>query len=592
MGYSCIGEGPRSAPNPPPSYILDLTMRFPLLAVLLGACSLASAQEFVVPQGMENTHTGNTTLIWRSTAFRFQMLYDTTHFVGQGLDHPIAIQRLRFRPINGAVDPGGQVYQGVTVQMSSSPSDYDTMSSTFANNVGADVVTVFQGDVTLLPAAGGTPNDYYVDIALTTPFVYNATQGLDLCVDVTAPNAPTASVPNTAASNNRTLHFARRLSSASPGAATGALSDFAAVIRMDYTIPPGTALAAPYGTGCYDHFVSFYETFAAGALDLGGTANVTSNIGLAPNGLAGGYRVNTGNDVWHAPQSPDLMLGDDAISAPLALPFTFPYPGGSTNSIIVESNGNVWLQPPTHASFLVSAGPDSLLTRGPVLSVFYDDMDPSPVGGGSVHFDVDTVNNKAYVTWVGVPIWIASPPPVRPTNTFQVLLSASGVVEMRYREMDTSLSWTSTTIGFSPGIGNLDPGSRDISATMPFSTRTDQRALSLSADVRPTLGQTVNLVVADMPPSAFVSGIVLSLAQFDPGVSLAGIGMPGCFQYVGLDVTLGISFAVPTFSLPLSIPNDPVWIGTHVFGQALTRAVGVNPLGFVSSNGLDITVGN
>jgi hypothetical protein len=86
-----------------------------LLVALAISSNLAVAQEFVVPQGMENTFAGNTALIWRASAFRFQMLYDTAHFTGQGLNHPIAINRLRFRPIDGAIDPGGQVYQNVTV---------------------------------------------------------------------------------------------------------------------------------------------------------------------------------------------------------------------------------------------------------------------------------------------------------------------------------------------------------------------------------------------------------------------------------------------------------------------------------------------
>jgi hypothetical protein len=477
--------------------------------------------------------------------------------------------------------------------MSSSPSDFDTMSSTFATNVGADAVTVFNGNVTLQPANGGSPNDYYVDILLTTPFVYNAQSGLDLCVDVTAPTAPTVTpVPNTAAASNRTLHFARRLSTATPAAATGALSDFAAVIKMDYTIPAGTALANPYGTGCQDHHVSFYEVFQAGAFDLGGSAGVTDSIRLVTNGLQGGYRVGPANNVWFTPQTPDLVLGDDALSAPQALPFSFPYPGGSTTSIVIESNGNVWLQAPTHTNLLVSSGPAALLSRGPVISAFYDDLDPSPVGGGSVHFDVDAALGKAYITWVDVPIWVATPPPVRPTNTFQVMLTSSGAVELRYQGMDSSLSWTQTTCGFSPGANNRDPGSRDISATMPFNTATDLVPLTLSADPRPVLGANVDLVTTSIPASTFLSVIVMSFTQHDPGLPLAGLGMPDCFQYSGLEVTYAIGFTAPSFSVPVVIPVDPSWIGMHVFCQSASRVPGVNAGGFITSNGLDLHIGS
>ena len=125
------------------------------LAVFASLASLAQAQEVTVPQGFADTNTGNTTLLWRSTAFHFQCVYDVQHFANQNLDHGIEITRLRFRPINGAIDAGGQIYTGVTITLSTSPYDSQTMDTTFTNNVGTDVVTVFNGDVTLLPAAGG-----------------------------------------------------------------------------------------------------------------------------------------------------------------------------------------------------------------------------------------------------------------------------------------------------------------------------------------------------------------------------------------------------------------------------------------------------
>jgi hypothetical protein len=567
------------------------TPRF-LLATLAGLSTFAAAQEFVVPQGMANTYTGNTASIWRSTAFRFQMLYDTTHFVGQGLSHPISINRLRFRPINGATTPGGQVYSNVTIAMSSSPSDYNTMSTTFATNVGADVVTVFNGNVTMLPALGGTPNDYYVDVTLTTPFVYNPETGLDLCVDVTAPTAPSpTTVPNTAASSDRTLHFARRLSTGTPAAATGALSDFAAVIRMDYTIPAGTGLASQYGASCYNNYVSFYENSLAGTFDLGGSVGVTNSIALTPNG-AGGYTVAPGSNQWYAPTSANLALGDDAISAPQALPSTLSYPGGSTSSIVIESNGNVWLQPPTHTSFIVSTGPASLLSRGAVLCPNYDDLDPSATGAGTIHFDVDAVTNVAYATWLGVPTWIATPPPVRPTNTFQVAIFPSGVIEFRYQEMDSTLSWTATMCGFSPGAQNRDPGNRDISATMPFSTATDLIGLTLAANGRPVTGTTPNVVTSNVPGTGF-SALLVNFSAVIPGIELGFLGMPNCYQNVALAgaVTLNLGFTSP-WSQPFGIPNDASYIGANVFFQSVAFVPGVNPMGALSSNGLRFLVGN
>lgn len=566
-------------------------MKSHLLALASAAAlpALAGAQEVVVPEGFANSYTGNTTLLWRSTAFRFQCLYDTTHFINQGLNHPITINRLRFRGLNGIVDPGGQVYTGVTVQLSSSPSDYDTMSTTFATNVGADVVTAYTGDVTLLPMSGGAPNDNYIDIVLTTPFQYNPELGMDLCVDVTAPTAPSATVPNTAAASNRTLHRARRNSTNVPGNATGGLSDFAAAMRIDYTVPPGVARDIRYGVGCYDNHVSFYETFLPGVFDLAGSPGVVNSILLTPN-TGGGYTVTPGSNAWFTPTSANLGLGDDALSAPQPLAFTFSYPGGSTNALIIESNGNVWLGTPTHTSFVAATDPASLLSRGPVISALYSDFDPSATGFGTVHFDEDIANGVAYVTWLGLPNWIATPPPVRGTNTVQAAIYSTGQIELRYQEVDTSLSWTSTIVGFSPGANNRDPGNRDISATMPFSTATDLVGLTLAADTRPVLGRTVNLETSAIPANSLLTVTLLSFSKFDPGLPLAAIGMPGCFQYAGLDVNQGLGFTNPTSSVPFVLPNNMLFAGIALRSQSAAFVPGVNALGALSSNGLELQI--
>jgi hypothetical protein len=298
---------------------------------------------------METSYTGNSGLTWRDTAFRFQMVYDTSHFTNQGLNYPVEITRLRFRAINGTIDAGGQVYSNAVITLSSCPVDHAAITSTFAINIGADVVNVYSGNVTLLPSNGGTPNDDCIDITLTTPFVYNPTLGLDLCLDVTAPTAPSAPVPNFACSNVVATHKAQRNSTGVPTSATGGLSGFAVVLKMDYSIPAGTALWSTYGTGCNNDFISFYEEFPAGTFDLGGTTTTSNTILMLPN-MQGGHDVVAGPPAWYTPTSPDLLLGDDAISAVQPLPFTFAYPGGTTTGIVVESNGNVWLQPPAHTS--------------------------------------------------------------------------------------------------------------------------------------------------------------------------------------------------------------------------------------------------
>lgn len=335
-----------------------------LMAAL--SCSL-SAQVIVAPV----TVTGSNTIQPRSNAFRSQSLYDETHFTDQGIAHPISIHRLRYRAANAIVDPGGQVYPSVTVTLSTSPQDHTTMDGTFANNIGVDAVQVFAGSATTLATSGTSPNDDYIDITLTTPFVYNPEAGQDLCIDLHIATPPSAATPNPAAASVLAVHKVRRLNNNNPNAATGELSPRAPVAKLDYTILFGTALIREYGVGC---------------------------------------------------------------------------------------------NPPT--------------------------------------------------------------------------------------------------------------------------------PLTLSVDARPLLGTTINLQAGDIPAGAVLTGIILGLGSFEPGLPLDSLGMPGCSQYVTIDAVIGSGFTNPNFAVPFAISSDPGFLNMPIFGQAASLVPGANTLGALTSNGVHLTLGN
>src|SRR5690606_14838799 len=96
--------------------------KLPLLVGIAVLQTAIAAQSVVVPNGMAQSNTGTSTFVWRNTEFHFQMLYDPQHFLAQGVNYPITISRLQFRAAGGATSTGGETYNGVTVQMSSSPS--------------------------------------------------------------------------------------------------------------------------------------------------------------------------------------------------------------------------------------------------------------------------------------------------------------------------------------------------------------------------------------------------------------------------------------------------------------------------------------
>ncbi len=158
-----------------------------LSAALLS--SLAPAQlTLVAPNGYAAVE-GNSNNIYPwgrgSSSLRNQFLYDSTTFSAQGVTGPVAISRLRFRADGVfASNWTGGTYPQVRIDLSSSPLDHLAASASFAANHGPDQTTVLNGPVTIVPGSGSNPGPWYIDIPLTTPFVYNPLVGDDLTVDI------------------------------------------------------------------------------------------------------------------------------------------------------------------------------------------------------------------------------------------------------------------------------------------------------------------------------------------------------------------------------------------------------------------------
>jgi len=226
------------------------------VAIAALACSVA-AQQFALPEHSYFAASGQTGNLWRATEFRCQNVYDAQDFVDHGANGPLTITRLRWRAADGVQNGGGASYQNVHVRLSSCPLDYAAVSSTFAQNRGADEVLCYSGVVTLQRATGGAPNAWIVDLALQTPFVWNPTLGADLCVEVDAP-APTGinGVPLFASCSGQAGERAQRIAAGSLTAAAGTVSPFAAALLIDASggggyASWGRARSTNQGTGCY-----------------------------------------------------------------------------------------------------------------------------------------------------------------------------------------------------------------------------------------------------------------------------------------------------------------------------------------------------
>jgi hypothetical protein len=349
-----------------------------LVCLPLFALAMPGQQTVTGPAPYANAEANNSSgLPWNNgatSALRVQYVYDSSIFTGQNVNFPMVITRLRWRA-DGALTCTGGTMAGVTIVMATATVDHLQMSTTFAANLGQDQLQVFNGSVNVTAATGTTPNDWYADVTLAVPFVYDPTSGNDLAIDIGVP----------------------------PNAWTGGTT-----CRQDLELTTGVTL----GSRIYD---------------------LTNNL---------------------------ATVGTFTVNQSAVIEFTYMAPTGAAT--------------------------------------------------------------------------------VQPYG-----------------------------IGCNPAT-----------------------PLDLNAAARPILNTTANLVVDTIPAGTLGGVMVLSLTQHNPGLSAAAHGMPNCFQYVGLDVTSFLVVSGATATYPLMVPNLSQLVGVHVYTQAAMFAAGSNPLGIVSSNGLDLGVGN
>lgn len=124
---------------------------------------------------------------------RFQQVYGSSLFGTFGASE--AITTLAFRAKQGAF--GSFIGNSVTVSniiitlSTTAKSDVTTLDGVFANNIGANVTTVYSGPLTLTATSPGSTNIDYV-INLQSVFVYAKGLG-NLLLDVTIPDSATVS---------------------------------------------------------------------------------------------------------------------------------------------------------------------------------------------------------------------------------------------------------------------------------------------------------------------------------------------------------------------------------------------------------------
>ncbi len=342
---------------------------------------------------------------------------------------------------------------------------------------------------------------------------------------------------------------------------------------------PGTWTT--FGVGCPPQQgvfgASCYETFTGATLDLDNL-----EFELVPIGTTG-YLVQATSGAFFSGFTNAVPLQDDNV-IDQTLPFAFPLPGGGACTTAgFCSNGFVWLDnfnnSPPGSPFV-----PSFLFDGPRISPLWVDLDFT--AGGSAYFDATAT--VAHFTWFDAPDW--SNPSLR--STFQVQLFSDGRIKLCYQGLNIGATRPALA-GFGAGGQTYDPGSTDLTATVPFATGSGLLPLTMDwVGVPPVLGQPFPLEAGNIRPSALFGVLVLGLQQFNPGLPLGSIGMPNCFAYASLDVTIG--FTPTGFVTPINVltfPSNVAFAGFAIHAQVAMLDPGVTPFGLAASNGGTMTVG-
>jgi hypothetical protein len=352
----------------------------------------------------------------------------------------------------------------------------------------------------------------------------------------------------------------------------------------------GSVLASntTLGAGCGASYASFYEHFTTTpSIDL-------SNTSFQMLFTGSGYVVIPAAAAFVPPSATatNLNLTDDSETT-VPLSASFPYPGGSTASLTVCSNGHVAAASNGAAADYTPTPIEFLTWTNPTWAVWRDFICNAT---GNVKFE--EVAGVAYITWDNVIGYQGTTAGTTPsTMQFQFNL-ATGAVTFVFLAMDTisangfpgAEGWV---VGYSGPGASLNPGGVDLSALAAITLAgADAPPVALAATSRPITGTTWNLNVSNVPATGLLGVDVLGLA--DPGINdLFFLGAPGCGLRSSIDSTSTWLVTGPTHAYSLAIPNAPSLLNLNLYTtSSVWELPPVNALGAITTNGIQGRIGD
>ena len=215
------------------SFIYHGGRRSPALFLCLFLLTAMSAAAGVLVVGSPANSDNSYPFGWPATASgsEYQQVYSRTQFA-----QPITITGLEF--YNTQYNSGTSAIQSGTwtIDLSTTSADWNTLSTAFAANTGADNTTVFSGNLAQPWAFGDT-----LKILLSTPFTYDPTHG-NLLMDIVPTGLGTAN--NIAFDANSGNQYLGRVYPTS-----GRDNGLGLVTGFDYSDVPEPSSLALFGLG-------------------------------------------------------------------------------------------------------------------------------------------------------------------------------------------------------------------------------------------------------------------------------------------------------------------------------------------------------
>lgn len=207
-----------------------------------------SALTTVIPSGLQGNDGNYYAGTLYSNGMRSQVVYDASNFPAG----PLTITELRFRrDIN---EPSfTNAAASVTVKLSTTSLPPGGLSTTFAQNTGPDVVTVFNGTWNYSSPstlASGIVRPFDIVLPLTTPFTYNPTNG-NLLFDIRT----TSNTGGHWTDGENSSQLSRVQSSFDPNATTGNAEQTGDVIQITYTVAGVPAISITPDSGTFTNSV-------------------------------------------------------------------------------------------------------------------------------------------------------------------------------------------------------------------------------------------------------------------------------------------------------------------------------------------------